>query len=62
MCVLRSTLDVSGKPSGTVRGKISGWLPVEVADFVSDHSGLPAALWHVVYDDANVGEEDLEEF
>jgi hypothetical protein len=39
-----------------------GWLPEEVADFVSEFFNCPAALWHLVYDDECVGEEDLEEF
>ncbi len=34
----------------------------QISDFVSDYTGLPAALWHVAYEDPNVGEEDLEEF
>ena len=34
----------------------------QVSDFVSEVSGLPAALWYVKYDDQGLGEEDLEEF
>lgn len=35
---------------------------VQIANFVSDATGLPGALWHVCYDDPDIGEEDLEEF
>jgi hypothetical protein len=41
-------------------GKIMGWLSAEESDFTDDN-GQPAALWHVVFDDVTLGEEDLEE-
>ena len=41
-------------------GKITGWLSAAESDFVND-DGTPAALWHVVFDDVALGEEDLEE-
>ena len=47
---------------GAADGEIVGWLPLEVSDFVSEFFKKPAALWHMVYDNEAVGEEDLEEF
>uniref|UniRef100_A0A7S4U6Z4 Plant heme peroxidase family profile domain-containing protein n=1 Tax=Guillardia theta TaxID=55529 RepID=A0A7S4U6Z4_GUITH len=43
-------------------GTVVGWLPVDLADFTSEHTNEPAALWHIQFDDENIGEEDLEEF
>ena len=47
---------------GFADGKIVGWLPAEKADYVSDITHKPGALWHVRFDDETVGDEDLEEF
>ena len=52
----------SGEIVGAEDGEIVGWLPLEVADFVSEFFNRPVALWHMVYDHEAVGEEDLEEF
>ena len=52
----------TGEIVGAADGEIVGWLPLEVADFVSEFFHKPAALWHMVYDNEAVGEEDLEEF
>ena len=42
--------------SGAADGEIVGWLPLEVADFVSEFFKKPAALWHMVYHNESVGE------
>lgn len=43
-------------------GTVTGFLAARFRDFVSGYTNLPAALWHVKYDDTmNLGEEDLEE-
>jgi len=42
--------------TGAADGEIVGWLPLEVADFVSEFFKKPAALWHMVYDNQAVGE------
>ena len=54
--------EASGEIVGAEDGEIVGWLPLEVADFVSEFFNRPVALWHMVYDHEAVGEEDLEEF
>ena len=41
-------------------GSITGWLSADESDFINDQSEA-AALWHVVFDDTALGEEDLEE-
>jgi len=46
---------------GAADARIVGWLPKEESDFV-DEQGRAAALWHIVYDDHKIGEEDLEEY
>ncbi len=46
----------SGEIVGAEDGEIVGWLPLEVADFVSEFFKKPAALWHMVYDNVAVGE------
>ncbi len=47
---------------GAADGQIVGWLPAEKADYISDITHVPVALWHVLYDEEGLGEEDLEEF
>ena len=47
-----------GKKTTDIWGKIVGFLPAEEADFKV--GGLPAALWHVAYEDGKDA-EDLEE-
>ena len=49
----------SGEIVGAEDGEIVGWLPLEVADFVSEFFKKPAALWHMVYDNVAVGEVSL---
>ena len=39
---------------------VSGFLPARFSNFVSEFTKLPAALWRVRYDSADIGEEDLE--
>jgi len=59
---VRRSVTVEEKIVGAADGKIVGWLPAEKADYVSDITHAPVALWHVLYDDDALGEEDLEEF
>lgn len=66
----RGILDDDGTEKGYYKGAIVGWLPCEQADFVSETTGLPAALWRVRYDEvveevirlppSGRDEEDLE--
>ena len=57
--ILRTVQDDDGQ-NGEGWGKITGWLSSEESDFLNDQ-GEAAALWHIVFDDAALGEEDLEE-
>ena len=52
---LRTMLDDNGNPVAAF-GTIVGWLSAEESDFVSEETGKPAALWHMVYNDTGVGE------
>jgi hypothetical protein len=36
--------------TGHVDGIVTGWLPAEESDFVSEVTKEPAALWHVQFD------------
>ena len=36
--------------AGHVDGTVTGWLPAEESDFVSEVTKEPAALWHVQFD------------
>ena len=42
-------------------GTVVGWLPSHLSDFFSEYTQEPAPLWHIKYDSAELGEEDLEE-
>jgi hypothetical protein len=42
-----------------VKAKVVGWLSADESDFF-DENGVPAALWHVLWEDGD--EEDLEDF
>ncbi len=42
-----------------VKAKVVGWLSADESDFF-DENGIPAALWHVLWEDGD--EEDLEDF
>ena len=46
---------------GAEDGIIRGWLSKEDSHFFAPHTGEPAALWRLVYDNVALGEEDLEE-
>eukprot|EP00960_Hanusia_phi_P033320 750403-Hanusia_phi.AAC.1 len=59
--IRRVVYNDSSKPF-TADGTVVGWLPVELADFISEHTNEAAALWHIHFDDDTIGEEDLEEF
>ena len=39
-----------GRAAGCVDGTVTGWLPAEESDFVSELTRDPAALWHVRFD------------
>ena len=57
--ILRTVCDDDGQ-LGEGWGKVVGWLSADESDFTNE-KGEPAGLWHVVFDDAALGEEDLEE-
>jgi hypothetical protein len=57
--VLRAVTDNDGRV-GEGWGSITGWLSADESDFTNDQ-GEAAELWHVVFDDTALGEEDLEE-
>jgi hypothetical protein len=60
--ILRFELDEAGQAIRPgQRGVVAGWLSATEADFVSETTGVAAALWRVVYDDGELGVEDLEE-
>lgn len=42
-------------------GVVVGWLSKEESDYNAEATGEPAPLWHMTYDDARIGSEDLEE-
>ncbi len=56
----RVRLKVSGKRDE--EGVIRWYLPLEKADFISEHTGKPAALWRVKFNDQELTTQDLEEF
>jgi hypothetical protein len=58
--VRRNVRGDDGKLAGWANGSIVGWLPADKSDFYCKETGLPSALWHVRFDDEEIGEEDLE--
>ena len=50
-----------GKHDRPIDGTVEKWLPADKSDFTSEATNEPAALWHIVFDDRTVGEEDMEE-
>jgi hypothetical protein len=59
--VRREVLDEAGqRVITTANATVVGWLPAADSNFVDD-AGQPAALWHIRFSDARIGEEDLEE-
>ena len=58
--VRRAVLDAEGNVSSFADATVSGFLPARFSNFVSEFTKLPAALWRVRYDSADMGEEDLE--
>jgi hypothetical protein len=54
--VRRSLPDDDNKRLHMVDGTIVKWLPAHESDFTSDITHEAAALWHIVFDDPNVGE------
>ena len=49
--VRRAIIDEEGEEIGYGKGKIVGWWPAHKSDFNSPLTGLPAPLWHLVYDE-----------
>ena len=58
---VRRILPEHGKPDRPIDGTVEKWLPADESDFTSEDTNEPAALWHIVFDDRTVGEEDMEE-
>ena len=59
--VRRAVADERGTVIDFADGTIVGYLPLELAGYISELTGRPAALWRVRYDDTRIGHEDLEE-
>jgi hypothetical protein len=60
--VRRAILAEDGETAiGYGDGTVVGWLPSHLSDFCSEFTQEPAPLWHIRYDNAELGEEDLEE-
>ena len=59
--VRRYVFDARDRLTDAADGVIVGWLSKEEADYLAEASGEPAPLWHMTYDDARIGNEDLEE-
>ena len=57
----RYVFDPSDALRGAEDGIIRGWLSKEDSHFFAPHTGEPAPLWRLVYDNVALGEEDLEE-
>jgi hypothetical protein len=55
--VRRAIIDEDGEEIGYGKGNIVGWWPAHKSDFTSPLTGLPAPLWHLVYDE--VCENDI---
>jgi hypothetical protein len=56
----RFILNEHGQMVNTADAIIRGWLPSDVSNFVDERTGEMAPLWRIRYDDARIGEEDLE--
>ena len=56
----RYVFDSRGELTDAADGIIAGWLSKEKSNFFAK-PGKPAALWHLMYDNVMLGEEDLEE-
>ena len=59
--VRRALVDANDEVTGFADGTVTGFLPSELSDYISEFTGQPAALWHIKYDASDMGEEDLEE-
>jgi hypothetical protein len=46
---------------GYADATVVGWLPSDLSEYFSEFTQEPAPLWHIKYDSAEMGEEDLEE-
>ena len=62
-CAARRSILIDGAVGGYADAVVVSWLPPEVADFVSEATGKPAALWRIRYTSAPLTDdvEDLEE-
>ena len=58
--VRRVVLNKHGQEVGFSDGTVMGHLPVAQADYISEFTGKPEALWRIKFDDSSMGEEDLE--
>ena len=58
--VRRAVLNKNGQEVGFSDGTVMGHLPVAQADYISEFTGKPEALWRIKFDDYSMGEEDLE--
>ena len=58
--VRRVVLNKNGQEVGFSDGTVMGHLPVAQADYISEFTGKPEALWRIKFDDSSMGEEDLE--
>ena len=58
--VRRAVLGKEGSVVDFSDGSVVGYLPVEQADYLSELTGKPAALWRIRHDDVSMGVEDLE--
>jgi hypothetical protein len=52
---VRRSVREEEKIKGAADGEIVGWLPAEKADYISDITHAPVALWHMLYDDEGGG-------
>ena len=57
----RYVFDARNKLIDAADGVVVGWLDKEESDYLAEGTGEPAPLWHMTYDDARIGSEDLEE-
>ena len=59
--VRRYVFDSRNRLIDAADGVVVGWLDKDESDYLAEATGVPAALWHMTYDDTRIGSEDLEE-
>jgi len=52
---------VAGHVIGFKNGTVVDFTPVEKAEYMSEYTGRPAALWYVRYDNLDIEDEELEQ-